>query len=320
MLYLDYSRKAGRVAAEPDGGNENLEPIALPASGVNDAVYGGHPGAMTIAEELTAWPGVSQPADAGRPRLRLQVEHGLHARHAELHVAASRSTGASTTTTTDLRPALRLLARISCCRSRTTRSCTARARSSTRCPATTGSNSPTLRAYYGFMWGYPGKKLLFMGQEFAQRERVEREAGASTGGCSITAPPGRAVARPRSQPRSTARRPALHARDCEPEGFHWLIARRHANSVFAWLRCGGPGDHAGRRRFATSRRSRATTTASALPLAGQLARDAQHATPPSMAARAWATWAASARSASRRTGSPPPRSYAAAARDRLSRV
>jgi 1,4-alpha-glucan branching enzyme len=43
-----------------------------------------------------------------------------------------------------------------------------------------------LRAYYAFMWGYPGKKLLFMGQEFAQRERMEREPDRSTGTCSNT--------------------------------------------------------------------------------------------------------------------------------------
>ena len=78
----------------------------------------------------------------------------------------------------------------------------------------------TLRAYYAFMWGYPGKKLLFMGQEFAQRERMERGDARSTGTCSMLGThrgvrqPGRAI--------STAlyrELPALHARDCEPEGF-----------------------------------------------------------------------------------------------------
>ena len=81
-----------------------------------------------------------------------------------------------------------------------------------------------LRAYYAFMWGYPGKKLLFMGQEFAQGARMVRGARRSTGGCS-TSPPTRACrAWCATSTASTATRPALHARDCEGEGFEWLIA------------------------------------------------------------------------------------------------
>ena len=98
----------------------------------------------------------------------------------------------------------------------------------------------TLRAYYGFMWGYPGKKLLFMGQEFAQRREWSEEraldwelleakphAGCATW-CAISTTP-------------IASTPALHARDCEPEGFEWLVADDRENSVFAWLRT-APGE------------------------------------------------------------------------------
>jgi 1,4-alpha-glucan branching enzyme len=85
------------------------------------------------------------------------------------------------------------------------------------------------------MWGYPGKKLLFMGQEFAQRREWSedraldwelREAPAHEGVRNLL----------RDLNRIYREKPALHARDCEGEGFEWLIVDDAANSVFAWLR------------------------------------------------------------------------------------
>jgi 1,4-alpha-glucan branching enzyme len=93
----------------------------------------------------------------------------------------------------------------------------------------------SLRAYYAFMWGWPGKKLLFMGQEFAQREEWNDakgldwwllDAGMHEGMRLLVADLNRAY----------RELPALHARDNEPEGFEWLIGNDHANSVFAWAR------------------------------------------------------------------------------------
>jgi 1,4-alpha-glucan branching enzyme len=92
-----------------------------------------------------------------------------------------------------------------------------------------------LRAYYALMWGYPGKKLLFMGQEFAQRREWSearaldwdlRDAPAHEGVRTLV----------RDLNRLYRAHPALHARDCEAEGFEWLIVDDSANSVFAWLR------------------------------------------------------------------------------------
>jgi 1,4-alpha-glucan branching enzyme len=85
------------------------------------------------------------------------------------------------------------------------------------------------------MWGYPGKKLLFMGQEFAQRREWSeeraldwelRDAPAHEGVRNLV----------RDLNRLYRDRPALHARDCEAEGFEWLIVDDQANSVFAWMR------------------------------------------------------------------------------------
>ncbi|TIX37616.1 MAG: 1,4-alpha-glucan branching enzyme, partial [Mesorhizobium sp.] len=99
----------------------------------------------------------------------------------------------------------------------------------------------TLRAYYAFMWGYPGKKLLFMGQEFAQR-REWSEARALDWDLLDHAPHRGIWQTVRDLNYLYRSRPALHARDCEPEGFSWLIVDDSENSVFAWLRSAPDGN------------------------------------------------------------------------------
>ncbi len=95
-----------------------------------------------------------------------------------------------------------------------------------------------LRAYYAFMWGYPGKKLLFMGQEFAPWNEWSEARGLDWYHAGACAASGRAV--PREGPHNCYRHtPALHARDCEPEGFEWLQADDRENSVYAWARHSG---------------------------------------------------------------------------------
>ncbi len=90
MLYLDYSRKEGEWVPNQFGGRENLEAIDF-IKELNTVVHGEHPGVMMIAEESTAWPGVSRPIYLGGPGVRLQVEHGLDARHPRLLQARSHS-------------------------------------------------------------------------------------------------------------------------------------------------------------------------------------------------------------------------------------
>ena len=157
---MDPQRK-GRPR-EPRGG-------LFPAEDEQARSTASHPGVMTIAEESTSWPKVSAPVHEGGLGFGFKWNMGFMHDTLEYMSPRSRSIRKHHHNELTFGLTLCLLARISCCRSRMTRSCTAKARCSARWPATTGRNSPTLRAYYAFMWGYPGKKLLFMGQEFAQR-------------------------------------------------------------------------------------------------------------------------------------------------------
>ena len=88
MLYLDYSRNEGDWSPNVHGGRENLEAIAFLRE-LNEVIYARVPGAFTMAEESTAWPGVSMPHVPRRPGLRFQMEHGVDARHSRILLQGS---------------------------------------------------------------------------------------------------------------------------------------------------------------------------------------------------------------------------------------
>lgn len=232
MLYLDYSRKAGEWIPNRDGGRENLEAVEF-LRAVNRAFYGAKDGFMTIAEESTAWPKVSRPVHDGglgfgfkwnmgfmHDTLKYLGREGVHRKfhHNELTFgllyAWSENFVLPLSHDEVVHGKGSLIAKMS---------------------GDDWQKFATLRAYYGFMWGYPGKKLLFMGQEFAQRREWAESRGLDWE--LLEAPAHRGVARLVADLNAAYRRlPALHARDCEPEGFRWLIADDKENSVFAWLR------------------------------------------------------------------------------------
>jgi 1,4-alpha-glucan branching enzyme len=97
------------------------------------------------------------------------------------------------------------------------------------------------RAYYGFMWGHPGKKLLFMGQEFGQTS--EWNSDESLPWWLLDHWPHQGLqALVRDLNRLYRDTPALYARDCEAQGFRWIVVDDAAQSVLAFLRMGGEGD------------------------------------------------------------------------------
>jgi 1,4-alpha-glucan branching enzyme len=232
MLYLDYSRKQGEWIPNEKGGRENLEAVSF-LQKMNKEVYGHHPGVMTIAEESTSWPKVSAPVHEGglgfgfkwnmgfmHDTLEYFSKEPIFRKHHHneltfgLTYAFSENFVLPLSHDEVVHGKGTLLGKMA---------------------GDDWQKFATLRAYYGFMWGYPGKKLLFMGQEFAQR-REWSEARALDWNLLDFRPHRGVWQTVRDLNYLYRSRPALHGRDCEPEGFSWLIVDDSQNSVFAWLR------------------------------------------------------------------------------------
>ncbi|MGB7654898.1 MAG: 1,4-alpha-glucan branching protein GlgB [Novosphingobium sp.] len=236
MLYRDYSRKAGEWIPNHEGGRENWEAAEF-LRAMNRALYASRPGIMTIAEESTSWPGVSQPAHDGAPRtnlgfgfkwnmgfmhdtLQYMARDPIHRQYHHNEItfglvyAFSENFVLPLSHDEVVHGKGSLLAKMS---------------------GDEWQKFANLRAYYGLMWGYPGKKLLFMGQEFAQVREWSEERSLDWD--LLDAPAHAGVQRLiRDLNQLYRAKPALHARDCEGDGFEWLVADDAAASVFAWLR------------------------------------------------------------------------------------
>jgi len=232
MLYLDYSRKAGEWIPNEKGGRENLEAVEF-LRRMNSEIYGRHPGVMTIAEESTSWPKVSHPVHEGglgfgfkwnmgfmHDTLRYMARDPIHRVHHHdditfgLLYAFDENFVLPLSHDEVVHGKGSLLNKMS---------------------GDDWQKFANLRAYYALMWGYPGKKLLFMGQEFAQRGEwsEKRELDWHL----LDAPAHAGVQRLVRDLNTLYRsKPALHARDCENEGFRWTVVDDAANSVFAWER------------------------------------------------------------------------------------
>ncbi|MBX3571381.1 MAG: 1,4-alpha-glucan branching protein GlgB [Mesorhizobium sp.] len=238
MLYLDYSRKAGEWIPNEKGGRENLEAVAF-LQDMNKAVYGHHPGVMTIAEESTSWPKVSQPVYEGglgfgfkwnmgfmHDTLAYLAREPVHRKHHHDEITFGLLYAFSENFVLPLSHDEVVHGKGTLL---------------TKMAGDDWQKFASLRAYYGFMWGYPGKKLLFMGQEFAQRAEWN-EAKALDWHLLQYGPHEGMRQLVRDLNHVYRAKPALHARDCEPEGFSWLVVDDRQNSVFAWLRS-APGAH-----------------------------------------------------------------------------
>ena len=238
MLYLDYSRRPGEWSPNAEGGRENREAEAFLRQ-LNVLVHGGGAAGFTLAEESTSWPGVTLPVHVGglgfdfkwnmgwmNDTLDYMSKDPVHRRHHHdrltfgLLYAFSENFVLPLSHDEVVHGKGSVLARM---------------------PGDDWRKFAGLRAYYGFMWGYPGKKLLFMGQEFGQRR--EWDFAGELEWWVLSQPLHAGVQRAvRDLNRLHREIPALHARDCEGEGFRWIVVDDADQSVAAWLRFGGERD------------------------------------------------------------------------------
>ncbi|MGR3491784.1 MAG: 1,4-alpha-glucan branching protein GlgB [Shimia sp.] len=235
MLYRDYSRKAGEWVPNKDGGRENLEAIAM-LQGMNIQAYGAHPGIMTVAEESTSFPGVSRPVDQGGlgfgykwnmgwmndtlDYIKREPVHRKYHHHQMtfgLHYAFSENFVLPISHDEVVHGKGSMLGKM---------------------PGSEWERFAGLRAYYGFMWGHPGKKLLFMGQELAQPTEWNHD-GTVPWHLLDNAPHQGVQDWVRDLNQLYQTEPALHAKDCDPDGFQWIEASAEDTSLYAWARYGG---------------------------------------------------------------------------------
>ncbi len=234
MLYRDYSRAEGEWIPNKDGGRENYEAIAF-LQEMNTAVYGADPSIMTVAEESTSFPGVSQPVHNGglgfgykwnmgwmNDTLRYMEKDPIYRSH-DHHLmtfpidwAFSENFILPISHDEVVHGKGSMLAKM---------------------PGNEWEKFANLRAYYAYMWTMPGKKLLFMGCEFAQPEEWNHDAELNWGAAEQPAHNG---VRQLVRDLNTLYRetPALHAKDCEAGGFAW-ISNDQSQSTLAYARYGG---------------------------------------------------------------------------------
>ncbi|HEY4166199.1 MAG TPA: 1,4-alpha-glucan branching enzyme, partial [Reyranella sp.] len=237
MLYRDYSRGSDWI---PNiyGGREHLEAIDF-LRHLNAVVQERCAGAVVIAEESTAWPGVTQPvSELG---LGFAYKWNMGWMHDTLHYMALDPVYRSyhhDGLTFGLIYAFseRFILPLS-------HDEVVHGKGSLigRMPGDRWQKFANLRAYFGFMWSHPGKKLLFMGGEIAQEREWNHDGEIDW--FLLDEPNHAGMQRLVRDLNSLYRRePGLHRRDASGEGFRWVIGDDRANSVFAYLRQGAEGD------------------------------------------------------------------------------
>jgi 1,4-alpha-glucan branching enzyme len=239
MLYLDYSRKPGEWIPNEFGGRENLPAVAF-IKHMNEVVHGRFPGALTIAEESTSWPAVSRPTYLGGLGFSFKWNMGwmhdtlkyfsadpIHRKYEHNNLTFSFLYAFSENFLLPF----------------------------SHDEVVHGKNSllhkmsgdlwqqfANLRLLFAYQYAHPGKKLLFMGQEFAQRN--EWSEAHSLDWHLLQHDPHRGVQRLVTDlNKHYAAQPALHEVDFDWQGFEWLDANDADNSVLSFIRRGkNPGD------------------------------------------------------------------------------
>ncbi|MEB2327354.1 MAG: 1,4-alpha-glucan branching protein GlgB [Pseudomonas sp.] len=232
MLYRDYSRKDGEWIPNRHGGRENLEAIDF-LRHLNDVVASETPGALVIAEESTAFPGVSKPTSEGglgfsykwnmgwmHDTLKYIQEDPVHRRYHHDKMTFGMIYAYSEHFVLPISHDEVVHGKGSLI---------------DKMPGDRWQKFANLRAYLSFMWTHPGKKLLFMGSEFGQWREWNHDRELDW--FLLEEPDHRGAQHlVRDLNRLYRAEPALHQFDSDPRGFQWLIGDDRGNSVLAWLR------------------------------------------------------------------------------------
>ncbi|PBD01594.1 1,4-alpha-glucan branching enzyme [Streptomyces sp. Ag82_O1-15] len=237
MLYLDYSREPGQWTPNEHGGRENLDAVAF-LQEMNATVYRRAPGVVTIAEESTAWDGVTRSTADGGLGFGLKWNMGwmhdslVYIAHDPVHrkyhhnemtfsmVYAYSENYVLPISHDEVVHGKRSLV--------------------SKMPGDWWQQRATTRAYLGFMWAHPGKQLLFMGQEFAQGAEWSEAHGPDWWllDPAYPAEPDHRGVRDLVRDLNTVYRhePALWQRDTDPAGFTWIAGDAADDNVLAFLR------------------------------------------------------------------------------------
>jgi 1,4-alpha-glucan branching enzyme len=238
MLYRDYSRKAGEWIPNLHGGRENLEAIAF-LKRANEVIGGERPQAVTLAEESTAFPAVSRPTFAGglgfhykwnmgwmHDSLHYMQRDPIHRRyhHSEMTFGLVYAFNENFVLPLSHDEVVHgkgsLLAKM---------------------PGDAWQQFANLRAYYGFMWGHPGKKLMFMGCEFAQGREWNHDSSLDWHQLQDPQHAGvQSLVRDLNHLYATS--PALFTQDFSAEGFEWIDHNDAERSVLSFVRKGRGGE------------------------------------------------------------------------------
>jgi len=233
MLYLDYSRKAGEWVPNRFGGRENLEAIAF-LKRLNELVYARHPDVLTMAEESTAWPMVSRPTYAGGLGFGFKWNMGwMHDLLDYMHRDPVHRAHHHNQLTFGLLYAFQENFVLPLSHDEVVHGKSALLQ---KMPGDDWQRCANLRAFFGFMYGHPGKKLLFMGGELGQTREWDHDRSLDWH-LLDAGPYHRGLQRlVRDLNRTYRGEPALHELDFEPAGFDWIDCNNWQQSVVAFLR------------------------------------------------------------------------------------
>ncbi|MEV7597502.1 1,4-alpha-glucan branching protein GlgB [Kitasatospora sp. NPDC089797] len=242
MLYLDYSREGGAWTPNQYGGRENLDAASF-LQEMNATVYRRCPGVITIAEESTAWDGVTRPTDTGGLGFGLKWNMGwmhdslvymskepVHRKYHHNEITFSMVYAYSENYVLPISHDEVVHGKQALV---------------SKMPGDWWQQRANHRAYLGFMWSHPGKQLLFMGQEFAQGSEWDHEQGPQWWVLDEQWPAHRdhlGVRRlVRDLNRTYRETPALWELDTTPDGFRWLDGGAAEDNLLSFVRYAADG-------------------------------------------------------------------------------